>query len=98
MYTVGFYMGRGMANNGAPYPTPIPPPPSDTVEAVLANGELKYAFVDFSKAVPGPSTTWFTKENTVREFGVWPKRIVPAQSFDAIFYIDTVTPSEKLLR
>jgi erythromycin esterase len=94
MYTVGFYMGRGMANNGAPVPTPIPPPPADTVEGVLANGGLKYAFVDFSKAARGPSTTWFTEENTVREFGVWPKKIVPARSFDAIFYIDTVTPSE----
>jgi erythromycin esterase-like protein len=73
----------------------VPPPPADTVEAVLANGGLKYAFVDFSKAVPGPSTAWFTAENTVREFGVWPKKIVPARSFDAIFYIDTVTPSEK---
>jgi erythromycin esterase len=95
MYTVGFYMGHGMANNGAPGPSPVYAPPPDTVEGVLANGGVKYAFVDFSKAAPGPSTTWFTAQNTVREFGVWPKKIVPARSFDAIFYIDTVTPSEK---
>jgi erythromycin esterase len=95
MYTVGFYMGHGMANNGAPAPSPVSVPPSDTVEGVLVNGGMKYAFVDFSKASPGPSTTWFTAENTVREFGIWRKKIVPARSFDAIFYIDTVTPSEK---
>jgi len=93
MYTVGFYMGHGMANNGAPNPTQVFAPPPDTVEGVLANGGMKYAFVDFSKAAPAASTSWFTAENTVREFGVWPKRIVPARSFDAIFYTDAVTPS-----
>jgi len=95
MYTVGFYMGHGMANNGAPNPTQVFAPPPDTVEGVLANGGMKYAFVDFSKAAPAASTSWFTAENTVREFGVWPKRIVPARSFDAIFYTDAVTPSGK---
>jgi erythromycin esterase len=95
MYTVGFYMGHGMANNGAPAPSPILAPSPDTVEGVLANGGMQYAFVDFSKAAPGPSTTWFTAENTVREFGVWRKKIVPARAFDAIFYTDAVTPSEQ---
>jgi erythromycin esterase-like protein len=60
---------------------------------VLANAGLKYAFIDFSKAVAGPSTAWFTAINTVREFGTNRRELVPAQSFDAMFYIDTVTPA-----
>jgi erythromycin esterase len=95
MYTVGFYVGRGMLSNGNEAPWQVAAPPSGTVEGVLANGGLKYDFVDFSKAVPGPSTTWFTEKNTVREFGTVPKEIVPARSYDAIFYIDTVTNAEK---
>jgi erythromycin esterase len=95
IYTVGFYMGRGMVNNWSGAPNPVPAAPSNTVEGVLANGGLKYAFVDFSKAVPGPSTRWFTEKNTVREWGTVPKEIIPARSYDAIFYIDTVTPAEK---
>jgi erythromycin esterase len=95
MYTVGFYMGHGLITDGNHAPYAVAAPPSDTVEAILANGGLKYAFVDFSRAVPGPSTTWITGKNTVREFGIYPKEIVPVRSFDGIFYIDAVTAAEK---
>jgi erythromycin esterase len=95
MYTVAFYVGRGMVGNGQAATWPVASPPPETVEGVLANGTLKYAFVDFSKAGSAPSTSWFTGKNTVREFGTVPKAIVPAQSYDAIFYIDSVTPAEK---
>ena len=95
MYTVGFYMGRGVVNNGYPPNWQVQAPPPDTVDAVLANGGMKYAFVDFSKAAPSPSTTWFTEQNKVREFGTVANSIVPARSYDAIFYVDTVTPAEK---
>ena len=95
MYTVGFYLGRGMVGNDQYPPSAVLAPPAATVEAVLANGGLQYAFVDFSQAIPGPSTTWFHQKNTVREFGTVPKEIVPAQSYDAIFYIDSVTPARK---
>lgn len=95
MYSVGFYMGRGVVDNGFGPVWTVVPPPAGTVEAVLANAGLKYAFVDFSQAAAGPSTAWFTSNNTVREFGTKPRELVPAQSFDAIFYIDKVTPAEQ---
>jgi erythromycin esterase len=95
MYSVGFYMGHGVVNNGFGPPWAVAPPPAGTVEAVLANAGLKYAFVDFSGAAAGPATAWFTANNTVREFGTNPRELVPAQSFDAMFYIDAVTPAEK---
>lgn len=95
MYTVGFYVGRGMLSNGHEAPWTVAPPPPETVEGVIANGGLRYAFVDFSQAAPGPATAWFNGENTVREFGTVAKKIVPARSYDGIFYIDTVTPAEK---
>jgi hypothetical protein len=43
-----------------------------------------------------PFGQWLTKEkNTVREFGNHRRDIVPARSYDALFYIDTTTPAIK---
>jgi erythromycin esterase len=95
MYSVGFYMGHGVVNNGFGPLWTVAPPPAGTVEGVLANAGLKYAFVDFSRAAAGPSATWFTAKNTVREFGTQARDLFPAQSFDAMFYIDQVTPAER---
>jgi erythromycin esterase len=96
MYTVGLYVGRGVINNGYEPSWPVAAPPPDTVEGVLANGGLKYAFVDFSTAASRPATRWFTDTNRVREFGTNVREIVPARSYDAIFYIDTATPARKI--
>ena len=73
-------------NNAA---TPAGP---GTMEAVLANGGVKYAFVDFSGAKPGAGTDWIFKPVTAREWGTKAARITPANSYDAVIYIDTVTP------
>ena len=96
MYTVGFYVGRGVIGNGYEPTWPVAAPPPDTVEGVLANGGLKYAFVDFSTAASRPATGWFTDKNRVREFGTDVREIVPARSYDAILYIDTATPARKI--
>lgn len=95
MYTVGFYMGHGVITDGNHDPYPVPAPPGDTLEGVLANGGLASAFVDFSRAAPGPAAAWFTDKNTVREFGYQLKEIVPARSFDGVLYIDAVTAARK---
>jgi erythromycin esterase-like protein len=96
MYTVGLYVGRGVISNGYETTWPVAAPPPDTVEGVLANGGLKYAFVDFSTADSRPATRWFTDKNRVREFGTEVREIVPARSYDAILYIDTATPARKV--
>jgi erythromycin esterase len=95
LYTIGLYMGRGHAayNNGAIYPISAPKP--DSIEAVLASGGLKYAFIDLSQARTGPGSAWMTQANPVREWGNVDGRITPASTYDALIYIDTVTPARK---
>jgi hypothetical protein len=62
---------------------------------VLANGGVKYAFVDFSRAKPGTGADWIFKPIVAREWGTNPTRITPADSDDGVIYIDTVTPPGK---
>jgi erythromycin esterase len=91
-YSIGLYMGRGVAqhNNGARYRIDAPQP--GTMEAVLANGGAKYAFVDFASARNSPGAAWMFAPIRSRDWGTTPVTLTPAQSYDALLYIDSVTP------
>jgi erythromycin esterase len=95
VYTIGLYMGRGHAayNNGAVYQIGAPKP--DSIEAALANGGLKYAFFDMSQTRAGPGSAWMTQPGLVREWGNLEGRITPASTYDALIYIDEVTPPRR---
>lgn len=95
LYTVGFYMGRGRVSNGYATVWDVHTPSASTLEGVLASTGLPYAMVDFSQAGSAPGTGWFTAPNTVREFGTMAQTIVPARAYDAVFYVDSVTPPEQ---
>ena len=85
IYTIGFYMGRGAAawNDRKHYE--IPPPEANTLEARLAGAGWRMSFV---------TTSGMDAPIMSREWGVRPVRIVPAALYDALIYIDTVTPPE----
>ena len=95
VYTLGLFMGRGVAtwNNRAPYE--IVSPPTDTLEAVLASAGWKMSFVDFTRAGVADGS-WMRSPIPARDWGVQPITITPALSFDGVIYIDTVTPPEYL--
>jgi len=65
----------------------------DTLEAVLANGGWRLSFVDLSGASAG---SWARTRVGSREWGINPSAIVPAEVYDALIYIDAVTPPEYL--
>lgn len=92
LYTIGLYMGRGVAahNDGSHYEIAAPAPGS--LEAVLANGGWKYAFADLA----GGAASWPNQPLNVREWGLTPEVFTPAQTYDGLIYIDTVTPPEPL--
>jgi erythromycin esterase len=92
VYTIGLYMNRGAARLNDQKIYQIAPAGPGSMEAVLANGGVKYAFIDFSGAKPGAGTDWIFKPVTAREWGTRAARITPANSYDAVIYIDTVTP------
>jgi erythromycin esterase len=92
VYTIGLFMGRGTAawNDGALYE--IASPPRDTLEAVLSNAGLRMCFVDFTRAASAPATAWIFDTVPARDWGTTPIQTIPARSFDAVLYIDRVTP------
>jgi erythromycin esterase-like protein len=93
VYTIGLYMGRGVAAENDRTPYDIAPPPPQSLEAILASGGWKVSFTDLSHE-PMPS-----RANEVvlsRDWGKFPAKIVPARAYDGVIYIDTVTPPEYL--
>jgi len=92
VYTIGLYMGRGVAAGNARDRYPIAAPGADTFEGVLANGRVQYTYVDFGSAQRSAATAWIFAPLASREWGTRPATITPADSYDAVLYIDTVTP------
>lgn len=95
VYTVGLYMGRGVAMQNDRRRYEIVPPGPDSLEAVLASAGWKMSFFDLAHARPGEGS-WMVAPMAVREWGVNAATLVPARAFDALIYIDTVTPPEYL--
>ncbi|UMR29233.1 erythromycin esterase family protein [Massilia sp. MB5] len=91
-YVVGLYMGRGVAANNGRAIYEIAAPAGDTLEALLANGGYKISFIDLHRADKGPD--WPSKPITARVWGLFPATIIPRQSYDALLYVDTVTPPQ----
>lgn len=93
VYTMGFYMGRGVAtwNDRARYEIVAPPP--DSLEAILASAGWRMSFVDFAGA---RADSWIRMPIRARDWGVHPMRITPGASYDGVVYVDTVTPPEYL--
>jgi erythromycin esterase len=93
VYTLGLYMGRGVAtwNDRSRYEVEAPPPQS--LEAVLAAAGWRLSFVDFSRA---PAGSWAHAPIVARDWGVRESVITPARSYDGVIYVDTVTPPEYL--
>lgn len=96
IYTIGLYMGRGVHADNYGRPQAFPAAEAGTLEGVLANGGLRYSLVDFSGAKSSPASSWMFEPITAREFGVSAVRMVPAAVYDAVLYIDTITPALKL--
>ena len=93
MYTIGLYMGRGVHADNFGRPQVVPVPQAGSLDGVLANGGLRYSLVDFSGAKASPATSWMFEPIAAREFGVSPVRMIPAAVYDAVLYIDTITPA-----
>jgi erythromycin esterase len=92
LYTLGLYMGRGAAAYNTRRIYEILPPAAESFEATLANGGYKMSLVDFSRPKTSPDATWLHTSLSARTSGTTAVQLVPADSFDGVLYIDTVTP------
>lgn len=96
VYSVGIYMGRGVGAMNDRKRYEIKVPLADSFEAVLANAGRRMSFVDFSHAAPSSATAWMFQPIDVRDWGLYGKHFAPASLYDAVVYIDTVTPPDYL--
>jgi erythromycin esterase len=94
VFTIGLYMGRGIAATPVRELYEIAPPPPDSLEAIMASVGTKVSFLDFGDANPEDGSSWMLKPIIARSWGVTPETIVPAKAYDAVIYIDTVTPPD----
>lgn len=95
VYTIGLYMGRGVGtlNNRSRYE--IVAPPADSLEAIMASAGWRASFVDLSDPAT-PADSWRRMPLRARDWGTTPSTLTPARTYDALIYIDTVTPPEYL--
>jgi erythromycin esterase len=88
MYALGFTAARGTWGTGAST-NPLPPPQAGSLEALLDETGLAYAFVDFRD--PGPGSEWLG-DMLARPMGYgwvrgnWPRVL------DGMFYTREMTP------
>ena len=95
VYTVGFYMGWGIAATNDRRRYEVKRAADDSLEAILANAGWRMAFVDLARGAADPGS-WTRAPLDAREWGVNPVRVTPARAFDGLIYIDAVTPPEYL--
>ncbi|MCA3083535.1 MAG: erythromycin esterase family protein [Rhodocyclaceae bacterium] len=96
VYTVGIFMGRGVGalNDRTLYV--IRPPSNGSFEGIMANAGRQISFVDFSQANGDVKSDWISSPLKVREWGMNSYTIRPKAMFDAVIYIDSVTPPKYL--
>ena len=92
LYTLGLYMGRGAGATNSRRIYPILPPAAGSFEAILANGGYKMSLLDFHRPQGSPDAAWLRTGLEARTWGINAVRLVPANSYDGVLYIDTVTP------
>jgi erythromycin esterase-like protein len=92
-YTVGLYMGWGVGMHNDRTRYEIKAADEDSVEAVLASAGWRLSFIDLTRS---PEDSWARMRIGAREWGLHPVELVPAEVYDALIYIDAVTPPEYL--
>jgi len=90
-YTIGLFMGRGVAahNNRELYA--ISSPPDASLEALIASARWTTTFLDLS-ATREQAEAWASQPMLARSWGINSETIVPNRTYDGVIYIDTVTP------
>lgn len=97
MYTIGLYMGRGVIrfNGNSLYRLSI----ADKMPmALMASAGRKVSFVDFSLVAPARGTEWLFEPLTDTGWLFLWQPITLSTMYDAILYIDRVTPQQYLER
>ena len=92
LYTVGLYCYRGQAADNSRTIFSIAPAEPGSLESILYQVRKKYVFVDLSQAGLHPETRWLFEPLTASFNGTDPMPMILKDQYDALLFIDTVTP------
>jgi erythromycin esterase len=95
-YSVGLYMGRGVAASNDRKHFRLSVSQHDQLLAVMANAGRKMSFVDFSQAASTQGSEWIFQPLVARDWIIDIPLRKPISMFDAVIYVDRVTPPEYL--
>jgi erythromycin esterase len=84
--------GRGAYGPGQTYKEP--PPPANSIDAILYYSRMRWAYVDLSRQSPAPGNAWMSGHPLLYDyFGYYiPPAGVPDRTFDGLVYVDTIHP------
>jgi len=92
LYTIGLYMYRGQAtyNNKEVYT--VLNHSSNSLESILHSAGHEICFVDLKHSKRVKGNLWMSKEILTKTWGLEDLKMVPIDQYDAILFIDTVSP------
>ncbi|HEU4562145.1 MAG TPA: erythromycin esterase family protein [Longimicrobium sp.] len=94
LYTIGMFMYRGSTATNSGLPRAVTRATPGSLESILHGAPWRYAFVDLSRAQPGPGAEWMVRRIAGKWWGTTPEPIVPRRDYDGILFIDTTWPPE----
>ncbi len=95
-YAIGTYMNRGFLVNSSLQSYEIPSARENSVEAILYSGGWKYGFTELQNQSPDSGNAWMFNESVARSRGTNELKLVPVEQYDALLFVDEVSPQEFL--
>ena len=94
VFTLGLFMAAGTAsnNNGRVYD--VEPPGARDLESILRSAGPAWHMLDLSTPRQ-PGTEWAYAPRIARRDGTREERFVPAEQYDAVLFVETVTPARR---
>jgi erythromycin esterase len=96
LYTIGFYMyeGQGSYNNREIYD--IQSHSRNSLESILHSSGYESCFVDLKHQKISKGNEWMVSEIPTKPWGIQDLNMVPKDQYDAILFIDSVSPPDYL--
>ena len=92
VYTIGLYAYQGQAANNRGKVFEIKSARPGSLEALLHRAGAGALFIDLSEAAQAPETSWMDEIITARHNGTTALSMVLRDQYNAILFVDEVTP------
>jgi len=95
LYTIGLFMYRGKGAHNDRQIYDVEPAVPGSLESLGYRVRKKQFFLDLAGA-GGPGSDWARSTVVLKDWGIWDMGQVPAEQFDGILFVDTVSPPDYL--